>query len=112
MDYTIKDHDDFFEIHLSGNLLHALNNDPFFEAVEASMDKYGPNKALLNLSDVDYINSTGIALVVRLHTKFANKKGKMVICSPSETVNRLFEVTKLSGVLHIHENREAAVTQL
>jgi anti-anti-sigma factor len=72
----------------------------------------GPSAILLNFFDVDYINSTGIAVIVGILAR-ARKEGKSVsACGLSEHYREIFEITRLSDFMTIFEDEEQAVTDV
>ena len=65
--------------------------------------------ALLNFADVVYINSTGIALIVRLLAQ-ARKDGLRVVSAGlSEHYREIFEITRLADFMEIFPDEETAV---
>ena len=56
------------------------------------------------MSKVSYINSSGLNLLVRLLTKVRNKGGELVLISISESVEKLFFITKLNSIFTICAN--------
>ena len=63
----------------------------------------------LNFTDVDYINSTGIALIVGVLAK-ARKSGiKVRAFGLSEHYRGIFEITRLSDFMTITEDEDGAV---
>jgi anti-sigma B factor antagonist len=72
---------------------------------------------LIDLSRCDFIDSTGIALLVRawqrVDTSAGNGgKGGLVLCCQNEQVRRVLEVTGLEHSLRVYETREDAVAAL
>ena len=64
---------------------------------------------LLNFANVEYINSTGIALIVGLVAR-ANKKGRrLVICCLSDHYKEIFHITRLSEYVTIYPSEAAAL---
>ncbi len=63
---------------------------------------------LLDFASVDYINSTGIALIVSLLAK-ARAEGRAVIASGlSEHYRHIFEITRLSDFIKLFADVESA----
>lgn len=55
----------------------------------------------LDLSEVSFIDSSGLRVIVRAHKRHLENGGRLVIESPSETVVRLLEMTGLTSQLEI-----------
>ncbi len=70
---------------------------------------------LIDLSECDFIDSTGIAMIVRAWQRLADGDGasqRVVICSGNEQVRRVLEVTGLELSIPLHANREQALAAL
>ena len=64
---------------------------------------------LLNFRDVDYINSTGIALIVRIMAQ-AKKEGRRLIASNlSEHYVEIFKITRLADFMPIFPDEASAL---
>lgn len=66
---------------------------------------------VLNFSDVDYINSTGIALIVSLLGKARKDQRKVVAYGLSEHYAEIFEITRLSDFMDIVADEGEALEQ-
>lgn len=67
---------------------------------------------VLNFEAVDYINSTGIAVIVGILAR-ARADGKQIsACGLSEHYRQIFEITRLSDFMSIHDNENAAIDQI
>ena len=69
----------------------------------------GHHHFVLNLSSVDYIDSSGLGQLISIWTSIRNKNGHMTVLSPTKRVRRLFEITRLHTVFQIFENEADAV---
>ena len=66
-------------------------------------------RVLLNFAGVEYINSTGIALIVGLLAR-ARKDGTRVLSSGlSEHYREIFEITRLADFMELYPDEETAV---
>jgi anti-anti-sigma factor len=52
---------------------------------------------LINLESCDFIDSTGIAVIVKARQSLAEEGRQVVVCAPSDQVRRVLEVTGLLG---------------
>jgi anti-sigma B factor antagonist len=64
---------------------------------------------LLNFADVDYINSTGIALIVGLLGRARTQQVAVLVCSLSEHYQHIFELTRLADFMQFFPDEQAAV---
>ncbi len=53
----------------------------------------------LNLSEISFLSSAGVGLLMRLHTQLKTIGGSLVITSPSERVKEVLDLCKLSPIL-------------
>jgi anti-sigma B factor antagonist len=72
---------------------------------------------LIDLTDCEFIDSTGIALIVRAWQRLdaaadGEGSGRVVICNDNEQVRRVLEITGIELSIQIHETREQALSSL
>lgn len=69
---------------------------------------------LLDLSACDFIDSTGIALIVRVWQRLGKQDGRprLVVCSVNQQVRRLLSITGVEDAISMHERRETALAEL
>jgi anti-sigma B factor antagonist len=72
---------------------------------------------LIDLADCQFIDSTGIALIVRAWQRVDagagnGGKGGLVLCCQNEQVRRVLEVTGLEHSLRVFETRDEAAAAL
>ena len=74
---------------------------------EAAASGTGP--VVLNFAGVDYINSTGIALIVGILAR-ARKEGRPIAAAAlSDHYREIFEVTRLADFMTLYENEDSAI---
>ena len=69
----------------------------------------GKKKILLNLAQVDYIDSTGVGELVGSFTTVRNSGGELKLLNLSQKVNDVLHVTKLYTVFDIKDDEFTAV---
>ena len=69
----------------------------------------GNKKVLLNLSDVTYIDSSGIGEMVSGFTTITNNGGHLKLIGLSKRVKDLLQITKLYTVFDVYDDEAAAV---
>jgi anti-anti-sigma factor len=70
---------------------------------------------LLDLSECEFIDSTGIALIVRAWQRLEGNgsgSGRLVLCCFRPQVERLLKITGVASSISMHEEREAALAEL
>jgi anti-sigma B factor antagonist len=81
---------------------------PLRDLVNGILNKNRHN-FVLNLTGVDYIDSSGLGQLISIWTSIQNRKGQLIILNPNKRIRRLFEITRLNTVLEICEEESDAV---
>ena len=69
----------------------------------------GQTKILLNLGDVNYIDSSGIGELVSAYTTAKNQGGELKLLKLTKKVHDLLQITKLYTVFEVKDDEAAAV---
>jgi len=69
----------------------------------------GRRKILLNLADVDYIDSSGIGELVSAFTSVQRQGGELKLLNLTKKVHDLLQITKLYTVFDVKDDEAAAV---
>lgn len=64
---------------------------------------------ILNFSDLDYMNSSGIGLLVTLLIRAQRQKQNIMACGLSEHYRQIFELTRLNEAIGIYDDEKLAV---
>lgn len=77
----------------------------------------GDALVLIDLSECEFIDSTGIAMIVRAWQRLdrgaeGDGSGRVVICSQNDQVRRVLEITGLELSIPIHGTRDEAIAAL
>ena len=78
------------------------------DAVKDLLSK-GQRKILLNLGDVNYIDSSGIGELVSAYTTARNQGGELKLLKLTKKVHDLLQITKLYTVFDVKDDEAAAV---
>lgn len=71
--------------------------------------KNGGRKIVLNLGDVNYIDSSGIGELVSTYTSVTNQGGKLILLSLTKKIQELLAITKLLTVFEVHDDEQKAL---
>jgi anti-sigma B factor antagonist len=69
----------------------------------------GQKKILLNLGDVNYIDSSGIGELVSAYTTAKNQGGELKLLNLTKKVHDLLQITKLYTVFDVKDDEAAAI---
>jgi anti-sigma B factor antagonist len=70
------------------------------------------NRIILNLADVDFIDSAGLGELVRTLASVRSHSGQLKLVKPSENVHKLLRITKLDHVFDVENDDASAVCRL
>jgi anti-sigma B factor antagonist len=70
----------------------------------------GHNKILLNFSNVDFIDSSGIGCLVSAFRSVRSHNGQLKLLRPTKQVQEVMQKTRLYTVLDINDDEAAALT--
>jgi len=79
-----------------------------FKTVISNRINSGNMKILLDLSEVDFIDSSGLGAIVAM-LKTLGGKGSLTICGLKETVDTLFRLSRMDKIFRIFASEEEAL---
>jgi len=93
---------------LSGRITLGEGSVQLRDAVRDLLSK-GQKKILLNLADVNYIDSSGIGELVSAFTTVKNQGGELKLLNLTKKVHDLLQITKLYTVFDVQDDETSAV---
>jgi anti-sigma B factor antagonist len=85
--------------------------DDVLAAAYAQAVAAGATRVVLDFAAVDYINSTGIALIVRLLAEARRDRREVIALGLSDHYREIFRITRLSDYLTIADAQSAPALQ-
>jgi anti-sigma B factor antagonist len=95
-------------IRLSGDLIGEDNGAAVVEVVTNAIQEQ-VRTCIIDISELRYINSSGIGVLITILTKFRNKGGEVYLMKPSENVQKLLVITKLNAIFQIIQTEQELV---
>ena len=87
--------------------------------LERSLDAASAQESpaiLIDLSECEFIDSTGVALIIRAWQKVdrdgGDGNGRLVLCCPNSQVRRLLDITGVESSISMHDSVEDARAEL
>lgn len=74
----------------------------FREPIEALIGS-GQETVYLDFSDLDYIDSTGIGVLIELRKQSMAKNQKMILVKPKKNIEKLFKMTGVDQIFEVVE---------
>ena len=93
-------------LHLDGRL--DLNSSSQLKEQIKELLGEGEINLIVDLSGVDFINSSGLGTLVSILKDVRMVKGRMVLCNLAQYVHEIFEITQLSHIFDIYPTEEKA----
>ena len=90
----------------SGRLLFGEESARLRETVKTLLDK--DPKVVMNLREVNFIDSGGLGTLVSLFTSARNAGGAVKLASLSQRVGDLLQITKLFTIFEVFDDEQAA----
>jgi anti-sigma B factor antagonist len=84
---------------------------PAFKDQMTQCIESGQNQIVLDLSQVDFIDSSGLGALVTC-LKRLGPRGSLAVAGATGAVSRLFALTRMDRVFALHPNVDSAVEQL
>ena len=99
-------------LRITGDLIGEDSGTRLIEAVSEALTHKVPT-CVIDISELRYINSSGIGVLITILTKFRNKGGEVYLMKPSESVKKLLVITKLNAIFQViqSENEVIAVSK-
>jgi anti-sigma B factor antagonist len=82
---------------------------PEFSAMLSATVEGGRTSLVLDLTDVMFIDSTGLSVLLTALRQVTHAGGQMAVVCSNPTVLRLFEITRLDTTFDIHAELEPAL---
>ena len=82
----------------------SLLHDKLYECIE--QDK---KQIVVDLSQVDWMNSTGLGILISSYTTLRNHEGMLKLANVTDKIKSLLTITKLVTVFEAHDSVDEAV---
>jgi anti-sigma B factor antagonist len=109
--YTTVQQQGLTIFHLTGEIIDKVQAADFVEQT-TKLAAAGKTRFILELSELRYMNSSGLNVLVNILTKARNAGGEVVVCNLSKKVKDLLVITKLDTIFHILPTVEDAIKKL
>ena len=96
-------------IDISGRITLGEGSAALREMVRDMLAK-GQKRIVLNLGDVNYIDSSGIGELVSGYTTVKNQGGELKLLNLTRKVHDLLQITKLFTVFDVHTDERTALS--
>jgi anti-sigma B factor antagonist len=81
--------------------LDAATSDRLEAEIVVALSDASVDTLRIDLAGIRFLDSSGLSVLISAHHRMHERGGKLVLRQPSEIVQRLFDITQLSGELSI-----------
>ncbi len=75
----------------------------YIEAIAAKIEAYSPEECILDFSDVSFVDSSGIAVVINSMRRMAQIEGTLYLSGLGEQPSKVFRTSGIDKLVHIKE---------
>jgi anti-sigma B factor antagonist len=93
---------------VSGKLMGGPDADVFKETIRNLLDE-GFKNVVVNMSQVPFINSTGLGILISAYTTLRKEDGVLKLANVTERIDSLLMITKLGTIFETYSSEEKAV---
>ena len=72
----------------------------------------GKKKIVIDLKDVDWMNSSGLGILIGAITTLKNNDGTLTVTNVSERIMNLLKITKLKDIFTIQPDIDTAISSM
>jgi anti-sigma B factor antagonist len=105
---TCREVGDIAVVDFSGKITLGEGSSVLRNTIRQLLDR-GHRKILLNLADVDYIDSSGIGELVSAYTTVRTASGEMKLLQLTRRVHDILQITRLFTVFDVQSDEDSAV---
>jgi anti-sigma B factor antagonist len=87
-----------------------LRYQPEFQRALLSICAEKPQRLVIHLGEVDYMDSSGVGTLVKIASAVKGYSGKLALVAPSPKVQSIFEITTLDKYFTILPSEEEALS--
>lgn len=109
MDLLVEDHGDVTVVRVEARRIDAAVAIQFKDQMRAAAEE-GSGRVILDLADVDFLDSSGLGAVVAA-MKHLGKERPLDLAALSPTVSKVLKLTCMDRVFTIHDSVQAALDQ-
>ena len=111
MSFSSSEKNGIMIITLSGKIMGGPEATEINDQIHELIDS-GSKKIIIDLSAVDWMNSSGLGILIAAITTLKNNGGALSLANVSERIMNLLKITKLSSVFAIYPDLESALSEM
>ena len=96
-------------ISLQGKIMGGPEAGQINDHINTLLDS-GKKDIIVDLEEVEWMNSSGLGILIGIVTTLKNSNGRLVLVNVSERIENLLKITKLQDVFSIEKDIQAALS--
>ncbi len=109
MNYSVSEQDGVVVISLTGKIMGGPEATEINEKFHQLIDEK-KLKVVIDLNYVEWMNSSGLGILIGAVTLLRNNQGKLRLINVSDRIQNLLKITKLSGIFETSDSLEDAIS--
>jgi anti-anti-sigma factor len=109
MDIAVRKDNDITIVDFKGRLAIGVSDSILPRIIEEILTG-GSKKILLNLSEMDYIDSNGLGELVQVYREAQRRGASLRLLKPQDRVTKTLRLTNLLPMFSVYESEEEAMT--
>ncbi|HXR96574.1 MAG TPA: STAS domain-containing protein [Terriglobales bacterium] len=105
---TTRNVDGVTVVEANGRIILGQETNDLRESIKGLLAN-GTTKIVINLANVDFIDSSGLGAMVGLYSTASARGAKIKLAAITKRFHELLMITKLLTVFDVYDNEEAAV---
>jgi len=111
MEFTTTEKNGITILHLSGKIMGGPEATEINEKINQLIDSDN-KKIVIDLVNVDWMNSSGLGILIGAVTVLKNSNGLLCLINVSDRIKNLLKITKLNTVFDIYDNFDEAAAAI
>ena len=109
MNYSVSEQDDIVVMSLNGKIMGGPEATEINEKFNQLIDD-NKLKMVIDLDNVEWMNSSGLGILIGAVSLFRKNNGQLRIINVSERIQNLLKITKLAGIFESSNSLEEAIS--
>jgi len=111
MENRVSEQNGVVIIALSGKIMGGPEANQINDQINQFIDS-GKKRIVIDLEHVEWMNSSGLGILINAVTTLKNNGGKLFLVNASDRIKNLLKITKLISVFNLEDSVDKAIEQL
>jgi anti-sigma B factor antagonist len=108
MKVSVDQKDDIQVVSVSGKMMGGPDTGELDEKLYSILGK-GHKQAVINLENCDWINSSGLSILIHHYKKFRDAGGELRLANLTNKIERILVISRLTEVFNTYDSVDEAV---